>query len=117
MQLNDFKERYAMLAGLYTDEHISSSIAFAEVVAGRAGLPADLLSEGVGLLTAHLLVIDDKSKGGGAVRNATSKRVGDVTYSYAQASSDEDWYMLSNYGQRFLMLLRLRPRYGGAFVV
>lgn len=117
MQLIDFKNRYPSLSSSHADEHIASSIEFARILATRNGLTGELLDEGVGLLTAHLLVVDDKSRGGGAVLNATSKKVGDVAYSYSVGSNDERWYMLSGYGQKFLMLLSLLPRYGGAFVV
>jgi hypothetical protein len=79
-----------------------------------------LYEKGSMALAAHLLSIsqsnseDDDS--GGEEGNLTSKSIGDVSYSFAKAtseSSSDDWYLSTSYGAEYL---RLKKRVGMGIV-
>jgi len=118
MTIEDFRILYPALSQSLVDEQIGSNIRLANLLIDKMYISEDLRYEALSLLAAHLTAIDKQGGGSGkAVKTATSKRVGEVQYSYSQQSGDREWYNLTGYGQKLLMLLDLQPRYGGAFVV
>jgi hypothetical protein len=81
---------------------------------------SELYEKGVFLLAAHLLSLDlsnqDEDESGGATGNVTSRSVGDVSVSFAKATSDsssDDWYLQTSYGTEYL---RLKKRMGMGIV-
>lgn len=118
MTIDDFKSIYPSLSQSFIDDQIGSNLRLANLLINKISIDEDLREEALSLMTAHLLALDKMSGGGGkAVKQATSKRVGDVQYSYSQGSKDENWYGLTAYGQKLLMLIDLTPKFSGAFVV
>lgn len=118
MTIEDFRILYPALSQSLIDEQIGSNIRLANLLINKIYVSEDLKDEALSLLTAHLTAIDKQGGGSSkAVKTATSKRVGEVQYSYSQQSGDREWYNLTGYGQKLLMLLDLQPQYGGAFVV
>lgn len=80
-----------------------------------------LYEKGVMSLSAHLLSIsqsnqEDDDSDDGETGNITSKSIGDVSYSFAKAtseSSSDDWYLQTSYGAEYL---RLKKRVGMGIV-
>lgn len=118
MTVEEFKLLYPSLSRSFVDEQIGSNLRLANLLIDKINISEDLKEEALNLMTAHLLAIDKAGGSNGkAVKSATSKKVGDVQYSYAQGSSDKEWYSLTGYGQKLLMLIDLTPKFSGAFVV
>lgn len=118
MTVDDFRAIYPSLSRQFVDEQIESNLRLAGLLIKRISVPSDLKEEALSLLSAHLTALDGKmGDKGNSIKQATSKRVGDVQYSYSSQTGDRGWYELTGYGQKLLMLIGLQPEYGGAFVV
>lgn len=118
MTVDDFKLLHADFSQSFIDEQISSNLRMANLLIDNVGSFGDLREDAIGLLTAHLLSLDKQAgKGGAAMQQKTSKKVGDVQYTYAAQTNDREWYNLSSFGQKLLWLLDMQPRGIGAFVV
>lgn len=118
MTLDDFKLLYPELNQSFVDDQISSKIRLANLLIDKLGTFGDVRNDALGLLIAHMLTLGKNAgKNGASNQTKTSKKVGEVSYTYAQESHDRTWYNLSHYGQQLLWLIDLQPKYGGAFVV
>lgn len=118
MTTDEFLLIYPSFSQSATTEQIAAKLRFADLMIDRIGAFGDMRYDALGLLTAHLLTLDGMSGGNGsAIQSKTSKKVGDVQFTYAQSSQDRAWYDLSNYGQQLLFLIDLLPKHSGAFVV
>lgn len=118
MTTEEFLLLYPSFSQSATIEKVTAKLKFADLLIDKIGSFDDMRDDALGLLTAHLLTVDTITNGGtNSVQAKTSKKVGDVQFTYAQASQDRAWYNLSNYGQQLLFLIDLLPRHSGAFVV
>lgn len=118
MTTEEFLLIYPNFSQSATTEQVAAKLRFADLLIDKMGAFGDMRYDALGLLTAHLLKLDGMSGGNGSAMQAkTSKKVGDVQFTYAQASQDRAWYDLSNYGQQLLFLIDLLPKHSGAFVV
>lgn len=118
MTTEEFLLLYPNFSQSATAEQIAAKLRFADLMIDRIGAFGDMRYDALGLLTAHLLTLDGMSGGNGSAMQAkTSKKVGDVQFTYAQSSQDREWYNLSKYGQQLLFLIDLLPKFSGAFVV
>lgn len=118
MTTEEFLLIYPNFSQSSTIEQVTAKLKFADLLIDRIGSFDDMRNDALGLLAAHLLTLDGMSGGNGSAMQAkTSKKVGDVQFTYAQSTQDREWYNLSNYGQQLLMLLDLLPNFSGAFVV
>lgn len=118
MTTEEFLLIYPDFSQSLTNEQIGFKVRLANLLIDKIGAFGDMRDDALVLLIAHLLTLDKTSgASGNAVTAKTSKKVGDVQFTYAQSSQDRAWYNLSNYGQQLLMLMDLLPNYSGAFVV
>ena len=118
MTVEEFLLLYPSFSQSATIEQVAAKLRLANLLIDRIGAFGDMRYDALGLLTAHLLTLDRVSgSNGSSIQTKTSKKVGDVQFTYAQASQDREWYNLSNYGQQLLWLLDLLPNFSGAFVV
>lgn len=118
MEVSEFKLIYPLLVVGFTDEQIGAKIRWANLLIDKIGTFGDMRKDALGLLAAHILALDKKSGGTGAVtQNKTSKRVGDVAFSLSTETGNRAWYGLTSFGLDLLMLIDMQPQYGGAFVV
>lgn len=118
MTTEEFLLIYPSFSQSATIEQVTAKLKFAGLLIDKMGAFGDMRYDALGLLTAHLLTLDGMSGGNGSAMQAkTSKKVGDVQFTYAQASQDREWYNLSKYGQQLLFLIDLLPKFSGAFVV
>lgn len=118
MTTDEFLMLYPNFNQSATTEQIAAKLRFADLLIDKIGYFGDMRNDALGLFTAHLLTLDGMSGGNGsAIQSKTSKKVGDVQFTYAQSSQDRAWYDLSNYGQQLLFLIDLLPKFSGAFVV
>jgi hypothetical protein len=114
----DFKIRFPEFVSV-DDSRIQFWLDDAQLEVGEPAW-GTLYEKGVMLLSAHLLSVDqsnsDEDESGGATGNVTSRSVGDVSVSFAKATSDsssDDWYLQTNYGSEYL---RLKKRVGMGIV-
>lgn len=118
MTTEEFLLIYPSFSQSATIEQVTAKLRLANLLIDRIGAFGDMRYDALGLLTAHLLTLDKVSgSNGSSIQTKTSKKVGDVQFTYAQASQDREWYNLSNYGQQLLFLIDLLPNFSGAFVV
>lgn len=109
----DFRTRFEGQFDLVSDARIEFWLEDAQLEVGAQAW-GTLHEKGVMLLAAHLLQLeldrqDDDESGSITMNRVTSKKVGDVSVSFARAtadSSDEDWYLLTDYGAEYLRLKR-----------
>lgn len=118
MTTDEFLLIYPNFSQSATTEQVAAKLRFADLMIDRIGAFGDMRYDALGLFAAHLLTLDGMSGGNGsAIQSKTSKKVGDVQFTYSSSTQDREWYNLSNYGQQLLMLLDLLPNFSGAFVV
>lgn len=118
MTIDEFKTLYPDLTQSFVDEQIGFQLKLANVLIDKISSFGDMREHALTLLLAHMLTLDKKSGSSGkALQTATSKKVGEVQYSYSAETGDRAWYNLSGYGQQLLVLIDMQPKYGGAFVV
>ena len=118
MTIDDFKLAYPELSQSFIDEQIGLKIRLANLFIDKLGNFGEARNDALGLLIAHMLTLGKNAgKKGASNQTKTSKKVGEVSYTYAQESHDRAWYNLSHYGQQLLWIIDLQPKYGGAFVV
>lgn len=118
MTTEEFLLLYPSFSQSATIEQVTAKLKFADLLIDKIGSFDDMRNDAIGLLTAHLLTIDNMTGGtGSAIQSKTSKKVGDVQFTYSSSTQDREWYNLTNYGQQLLMLIDLLPNYSGAFVV
>ena len=118
MTVEEFLLLYPSFSPSLTNEQVAAKLRLANLLIDRIGAFGDMRNDALGLLTAHLLTLDKVAgSNGSGVQAKTSKKVGDVQFTYAQSSQDREWYNLSNYGQQLLFLIDLLPKFSGAFVV
>ena len=118
MTTEEFLLIYPSFSQSTTIEQVTAKLKFADLLVDKMGSFDDMRNDALGLFTAHLLTLDGMSgSNGSAIQSKTSKKVGDVQFTYAQPSQDRAWYDLSNYGQQLLFLIDLLPKHSGAFVV
>ena len=118
----DFKARYPEFDSV-DDARIQTFLDEAQLEVGEVPW-GTLYEKGVFLLTAHLVVIDQRnqtSSGSGVPSpgQLASRKVGDVAVSFATQTTSPDgsdeWYLSSSYGAEYL---RLKKRKGiGAVAV
>ena len=114
----DFKIRFLEF-GSIPDSRVQLWLDDALLEVGESAW-GDLYEKGVFLLAAHFLSLDQINQGedesGGVTGNVTSRSVGDVSVSFAKATSDsssDDWYLQTSYGSEYL---RLKKRVGMGIV-
>lgn len=114
----DFKIRYPEFEEV-PDARIQFMLDDAALEVSEAAWGA-LYEKGSMLLCAHLLSISqsnsDDDDSGGDTGNVVSKSIGDVSVSFAKAtseSSSDDWYLSTSYGAEYL---RLKKRVGMGIV-
>lgn len=118
MTTDEFLLLYPAFSQSATIEQVTAKLRFADLLIDRIGAFGDMRNDALGLLTAHMLTVDTiTNSGANSVQAKTSKKVGDVQFTYAAGESNKDWYNLTGYGQQLLMLIDLLPNYSGAFVV
>lgn len=118
MTTDEFLLIYPSFSQSATIEQVTAKLKFANLLIDRIGVFGDMRYDALGLLTAHLLTLDKVAgSNGSSLQAKTSKKVGEVQFTYAQSSQDREWYNLSNYGQQLLFLIDLLPKHSGAFVV
>lgn len=118
MTADKFELLYPELSQSFVNEQINSKIRLANLLINKMGNFGDSKDDAIALLVAHLLTIGKMAgTSGSAVQTKTSKKVGEVSYTYATESGDRGWYHLSSYGQDLLFLIDLQPKYSAAFVV
>ena len=118
MTTEEFLLLYPSFSQSATTEQVTAKLKFADLLVDKIGSFDDMRNDALGLLTAHLLTVDTITNGGtNSVQAKTSKKVGDVQFTYATGESNKEWYNLTGYGQQLLMLIDLLPNYSGAFVV
>jgi len=115
----DFKIRFPEFVTV-DDARIQFWLDDAALEVGEAAW-GPLYEKGSMLLAAHLLELDiqrvDSGSGSSSLARVTSKKVGDVSVTFARSSTDstEDWYNQTDYGSEYL---RLKLRVGmGAVAV
>jgi hypothetical protein len=109
----DFRTRFEGQFDLVPDARIEFWLEDAQLEVGAQAWGA-LYEKGVMLLAAHLLQLEldrqeDDESGSITSNRVTSRSVGDVSVSFARATadnSDEDWYLLTDYGAEYLRLKR-----------
>jgi hypothetical protein len=114
----DFKARFPEF-GSVPDSRVQFWLDDAVLEVGESAW-GELYEKGVFLLAAHLLSLDqinqDEDGSGGVTGNVNSRSVGDVSVSFAKATSDsssDDWYLQTSYGSEYL---RLKKRVGMGIV-
>lgn len=118
MTVDDFKVLYPDLSQSFIDEQIGSKVRLANLLINNLGDFGEAKNDAIALLIAHMLTVDKiAGKNGAAIQTKTSKRIGEVSYTYAQSDVDRDWYNLTNYGQQLLWLIDLQPKLFAGFVV
>lgn len=118
MTASEFLAIYPDFIQSSTMQKIEFNIRLANMIIDQISSFGDIREDALTLLIAHLLSLGIRAGSqGNSVIAKTSKKVGDVQFSYAQSSKDRAWYDLTSYGQQLLMLIDLQPKYGGAFVV
>ena len=118
MTVDNFKALYPDFSQSYIDEQIGSNLRLANLLINNMGSFGDLHNDAIAMLTAHLLAIDKMAgKNGNGIQSKTSKRIGEVSFTYSQGDDKRAWLNLTSYGQKLLFLMDSRPKLFAGFVV